>query len=274
MPQKYLCPVCGAAHKSKVDKCRLCGQQMGADAVVGERQETRYVEERRAGLGGPLLIVIVIVVAIVAVFVFAGVIPGLRSVEKAAENVPFLPQDRNDGWTELVYPEGGFSAQLPGGERQLQKEGNTYTATMVIGKETEIKISATPLMSATEYSDLTQTSEADPSVEVKRHLKGLADNFEAGLAIDKAKVDKRTDTYAAGVPAVYYDLRAVKNTNPALRTGETFYARTILFVYQGILYNITVTSIYQNPEQFDRVLGSFGITGRPGEPTTTTAPAP
>ena len=74
----------------------------------------------------------------------------------------------------------------------------------------------------------------------------------------------------AGVPAVYFEVRNVKDDYPDLRTDQRLSGRVVMFVNNGVLYTIRVTSVYDYSQQpqFDRVTGSFIITGPPKSDAT------
>ncbi|MEZ5206075.1 MAG: hypothetical protein R2690_03615 [Acidimicrobiales bacterium] len=72
----YPCPVCGASHKYPPEKCRLCGQLMTEDAVVGDFEGARQVAQKRKGVFGIAGLIILGVIAAAALFVIFGVLPG------------------------------------------------------------------------------------------------------------------------------------------------------------------------------------------------------
>jgi hypothetical protein len=274
MAQKYRCPVCGATHKNMPQHCRLCGQQMGPDATLGETIQPRYVEESRHGLGVFIVIAIVLVVGIVGVFIALQLIPGTNQVEQIANKAGL--NSTPDGWSRYVYPEGGVSVELPDGVRETTVKDGLYSLDQLVGRETHISVTATQLLPPDEYAERTKSTEQDPLIGQKRYIRGVADDFEAQLTASGAKVDKRNDDAAvAGVPAVYFEIRTVKDDYPDLRQDVRLSGRAVLFVKNGVLYTIRTTSVYDvnNQPQFDHVVSSFTITGLPGSTagTTTTA---
>jgi hypothetical protein len=275
MAQKYRCPVCGATHKTMPQHCRLCGQQMGPDANLGEVIQPRYIEESRHGLGIFIVIAIVLVVGVVGVFIALQLIPGTNQVEQIANKAGLNATP--DGWSTYVYPEGGFSVELPDGVRQTTVKDGVYTLDQLVGRETHISVSATQMMPPDDYKELTKTTEQDPLIGQKRYVRGLADDFETELTATGAKVDKRIDdTAVAGVPAVYFEIRSVKDDYPDLRQDVRLSGRAVLFVKNGVLYTIRTTSVYDvgNQPQFDHVVSSISVNGLPAaasDATTTTA---
>jgi hypothetical protein len=274
MAQKYRCPVCGATHKTMPQACRLCGQQMGPDAALGDIIQPRYVEESRHGLGVFIVIAIVLVVGLVGVFIALQLIPGTSQVEQIANKAGLNATP--DGWSTYVYPEGGISVELPDGVRQTTVKDGLYSLDELVGTETHISVTATQLLPPDEYAARTKSTEDDPLIGQKRYIRGIADDFEAQLTASGAKVDKRNDDAAvAGVPAVYFEIRTVKDDFPDLRQDVRLSGRAVLFVKNGVLYTIRTTSVYDvgNQPQFDHVVSSFTVTGLPGSTagsTTTT----
>jgi hypothetical protein len=264
MAQKYRCPVCGATHKNMPQQCRLCGQQMGPEVTVGQTVQPRYVEESRSGLGVFIVIAVVLVIGLVGVFIALQLIPGTQQVEQLANKAGLNATP--DGWSNYLYADGGFSVDLPDGTRQTTFKDGVYTLDELIGTETHISVTATRVLPATEYATRTYSTDQDPQIEAKRYIRGLADDFEATVLADQGKVDKRSDdTAVVGVPAVYFELRNVKDTYTDLRTDQRLSGRAVMFVKDGVLYTIRVTSVYDytNLPQFDRVASSFAITGPP-----------
>ncbi len=268
MAQTYRCPVCGATHKDLPEACRLCGQMMGPDATVGEPHVSTMSVEDKKGLAGIVGVMVLLVVAVVVAAVLLGVVPGTKSIDSVRSKVGL--SSTPDGWSRFDYPEGGFSVELPDGNRKTQTTDGTYQASMLIGKDTAMIVSARQVMTADQFAQLVHTSEA--SSPLKRELTNQGDSYEAKLKSESGKVDKRSETAAYGVPAIYYETRDIGvDKSLGLRSDATFYGREMLFLANGVLYTVEVVSVYKNPEQFDRVLGSLQISGPPGKATGTTA---
>jgi hypothetical protein len=275
MAQKYRCPVCGATHKTMPPHCRLCGQQMGPEVTVGQAVQPHYAQDQRHGIGIFVLIAILLVVGVVGAFVALQVIPGSSSVEQLANKAGLNATP--DGWSHFDDADGGYGMDLPDGTRQTTSQDGVYTTDELIGAETHIQVTATRVAAPDDYAAQTKTTENDPLIGVKRFVRAQADDWEATFVASGGKVDKRDDdSAAAGLPAVYLEVRNVPDTYPDLRQDVRLQGRVMLFVNKGVLYTVRTTSVYDygQQSQFDRVLSSFTITGPPktDAPTTTAAP--
>lgn len=268
MSQKYRCPVCGATHKDLPEQCRLCGQKMGPEAAVGASVSARVDVEQKRGIGAIVGVVILLVVAIVAIAVLTGAVPGLKSIDAAKNKVGFGTND--DGWSRFDYPAGGFSVEFPEGDRKTDSLNDTYRAYTLIGKDTLLLVSAKPVMTQQEYEQLTKTTEGQT---LKKRMETAADEIELNMKTDGVKIDKRTDSSAFGVPAVYLETRDTKTGDiVGLRSDAPLHSRTMLFIKDGVLYNVSVVSVYNDMPQFDRLLNTLVITGRPGAAPGSTTP--
>lgn len=267
MAQTYRCPVCGATHKELQDQCRLCGQMLGPDAVVGTPQEGRVEVAEQRGIGGIVFVAVLIVVALVVVAVLLGVVPGIKVLDSAKGKVGI--NQTADGWSRFDYPAGGFSVEFPEGDRKTKADDGTYSAYMFINKDTLLLVQSKRVMSPEEYQALTQST--DQSQTLKKAVGAAADEIEQALKNRGVKIDKRTDTGYGGVPAVTFELRDAKPEFDGLRADVPIWGREIVFMSGGVLYKISVLSVYKDAEQFDRLLNTFQITGPPGQSTGTTA---
>lgn len=269
MAQKYTCPVCGASHKELQDQCRLCGQALGPEAAVGVPQAARVEVAERRGIGAIVGVVVLLVIAIVVVAVLLGAVPGLKSIDAAKSKAGL--SSTADGWSRFDYPEGGFSVEFPEGERKTDSPSDSYNAYAFIGKDTLLLVTATPIMTQQEFDQLTQTTEGNT---LKKKVQSEADDIEKTLKANGVKVDKRTDSSAYGVPAVYFETRDAKPIQTGLRGDAPLFSKDMVFITNGVRYTVTVVSVYREVSQFDRLLASLVINGRPGTaaPTTTAAP--
>ncbi|MBI2706582.1 MAG: hypothetical protein HYX32_15015, partial [Actinobacteria bacterium] len=230
-------------------------------------QETRMPEEARRGVGGIVGVVVVLVVVVVVAAVLLGFVSGGKFIDSAKSRLGI--NTPSSGWSRFDYPEGGFSVELPDGERKTKVVDGEYQVYAFVGRDTLIQVSAKEVLSKDELDQLTQTT--DPTNALKRIVVARGDEEEKNMKAAAVKIDKRQETAAYGVPAIYYETRDPKPTVDGLRTDATLKERKILFIKSGILYTVDVTSVYPNPEQFDRVAGSVQITAPPGQNTGTTA---
>lgn len=266
---KYRCPVCGATHKELPDNCRLCGQKMGPDAVVGDFSGSRHVAEKKKGVAGIAIAVVVGVLALILVLVLLGVAPGSKQVESVARNIPGLPTQGDDGWSELTSPEGGFTAKFPGGMREQQSgvvlpvaaaPGTLYSANL--SDDTIVFVGYAPLDEADKAGAAGQTG---TTLSGKARARQIADRYAASFEAQGAKVDKRDETGVGGLPAVYVEMRNVKD--PQL-PGKTLYVRALVVPRGDTVYVIGTKSVYKDAEQFDKLAGSFAFTEKASSGTT------
>ncbi|MEZ5143953.1 MAG: hypothetical protein R2726_15755 [Acidimicrobiales bacterium] len=266
---KYRCPVCGATHKQLPEHCRLCGQKMGEDAVVGDFSGSRHVNEKKKGVAGIAVAVLIGVLVLVLVLVLIGLAPGGKQVDSVARNIPGLPTQGDDGWSELSSPEGGFTARFPGGMREQQSgvalpvataTGTEYTANL--SDDTIVFVAYAPLDEADRAPTAGQTGS---TLSGKARVRQIADRYAAAYEAQGAKVDKRDETGVGGYPALYVELRNVKD--PAF-PGKTFYVRALIVARGDTVYVIGTKSIYKDAEQFDKLAGSFAFTEKSSADTS------
>jgi hypothetical protein len=248
---------------------------MGPEITVGQSVQPHYAQAQRHGIGIFVVIAIVLVVVVAGTFVALQIIPGSRDVEQLANKAGLNATP--DGWTHFDDADGGYGMDLPDGVRPTTEQDGVYTTDELIGTETHIQVTATRVAPAADYADETKTTELDPLIGVKRFVRAQGDTWEAQFVAAGGKVDKRDDeAAAAGLPAVYFEVRNVPDNYTDLRQDVNLSGRVMLFVNKGVLYTVRTTSVYDYTQQpqFDHVLASFTITGPPktDAPTTTTVP--
>jgi len=273
---KYRCPVCGATHKTMPEKCRLCGQTMGPDAVVGDFTGSRVESGPKKGLLGIAGLVILGIVALILVLVVLGVAPGSRQVESVTRNIPGLPTQGNDGWSSLADPAGGFVAEFPGGERKQQSGVSLPVSSSPATKwsvnlsdDTIVFVAYAPIDTA----DLAGNAkdETNTTLSGKARVRRIADRWTTALEAQGAKIDKREETGVGGYPALYLEIRNVKD--PAF-PGKTFYIRAIVTAREDTVYVIGTQSVYKDATQFDKLAPTFGFTEKSATGTSGTSVAP
>lgn len=271
---KYRCPVCGATHKERPENCRLCGQSMSEGAIVGDFSGNRQDIGDKKGLSGIVLAVIGGVLVLVLVLVLLGLAPGSRQVESVTRNIPGVPVNDSDGWSELSDPEGGFVTRFPGGERQKQAgvavpsfTGTGTKWSVNLGDETIVFVTYVP--ADPEDRPGTAADETGTTLSGKARVNRIAEDYTAALEAQGAKVDKKEEVVVGGYPAVYLEIRNVKD--PAI-PGKSFYDRILLIGREDVVYLVGTQSIYKDAPQFDKLSGSFTLTERATTGSTTVTP--
>lgn len=276
---KYRCPVCGATHKTMPEKCRLCGQTMGPDAVVGDFTGSRADTSQRKGVLGIAGLVILGIVVLIAILVVLGIAPGSRQVESVTRNIPGLPNQGNDGWSSLSDPTGGFVAEFPGGERK-QQSGVTLPVSSQPATKWSVNLSDDTIVFVA-YAPIDTNDLAGNAVDAtgttlspKARVRRIADRWTESLEAQGAKVDKREETGVGGYPALYLEIRNVKD--PAI-PGKTFYIRALVTAREDTVYVVGTQSVYKDATQFDKLAPTFGFiekgtTGSTGSTGSSVAP--
>jgi hypothetical protein len=261
---KYRCPVCGATHKQMPEHCRLCGQTMGEESIVGDFSGNRQDIAPKKGLSGIVLAVIGGVLVLVLVLVLLGLAPGARQVESVTRNIPGVPTNDSDGWSELADPEGGFVTRFPGGERQKQAgvavpsfSGTGTKWSVNLGDETVVFVTYVP--ADPEDRPGTAADETGTTLSGKARVNRIAEDYVEALEAQGAKVDKKEEVGVGGYPAVYLEVRNVKD--PTI-PGKSFYDRILLIGREDTVYLVGTQSIYKDATQFDKLSSSFTLTER------------
>lgn len=241
---KYKCPVCGATHKEKPVKCRLCGQDMTSTSTVPDHTGgVKQASGKSKGLGGVMLMTLggVIVIGIVALVL--GLVPSTRATDKVRDAIPGLKAESTDGWRRVEATNGSFSAEMPGEPSYRSIPFNaagTEMATVAVklGSETELSVASGTIARPAEETD-------------KEYLERLATAWAAdsGFTISSQK-----ETSFAGQPARLFDQSGGRYL------GKTASQRTLLVVAGDKLYAIQSTSVYPDHPQFDHLASTVVLT--------------
>ncbi len=257
---KYRCPVCGATHKELPEHCRLCGQAMGEDAVVGDFSGARQMAVRKKGIFGLAFLVVLGVIVIAVVLIALDLAPGSRQLNSVIERVPGLPQDDDSGWAKLDAVDGKFTVMMPTDQpEQVTQPDGSITWTAWIGSDARVQI--------------TYDADAVSSGDDERALaREWTESFEAEEKAAGSKVDKaKFDASFAGHPAGYVELRDARlDAHPQ----ERYYAKVVSFVNGSARYTIRVDSRYKTVDQWGRVTNSFTLTEPAAVSSTTASIAP
>ncbi|MCX7621623.1 MAG: hypothetical protein N2037_12370 [Acidimicrobiales bacterium] len=253
---KYRCPVCGATHKTLPEHCRLCGQAMGEDAVVGDFSGARKVATKKKGVFGMAFVVVLGVLIIAVVLIALGIAPGSKQLNTVIEKVPGLPQQDESGWAKLDAKDGKFTVMMPTDQpEQTNEPDGTITWTAWVGLDARVLISYDP----------DAVSAGSDEHALNRQWTSAYEQAQkaADATVDKVKIDASF----AGHPAGYLELRDVRL---AEYPKERYYAKVMSFANGSARYVIRVDSRYKTVDQWDRVMGSFTLT-EPAAPSTTAA---
>lgn len=234
---KYKCPVCGAAHKEKPEKCRLCGQSMvSASAVPDNIGGVKQVAEKRKGLASVMLIALGGVVVIGLVAVILGLVPSNKVTDGIRDVIPGLKDESKDGWRPIEATNGSFTAEMPGDATYRRVPFNAAGAQMEVaavklGSETELSIASGTITRQGDETD-----------------KDLLERLAGAWAQDSGfEVSSQKETSFAGYPARLVD------QNQGKFLGKTAEQRTLLVLADDVLYVIQSTSVYPDQPQFDRL---------------------
>ncbi|MEZ5136264.1 MAG: hypothetical protein R2699_14715 [Acidimicrobiales bacterium] len=248
----YPCPVCGASHKYPPEKCRLCGQLMTEDAVVGDFEGARQVAQKRKGVFGIAGLIILGVIAAAALFVIFGVLPGRESVTGVASNIPGLQDRTKSGWVPMTDEDGGFQVSLPS-QTPVQEEATVVLpAGEVTGTATRAWIGEDTLTEVVVVDDALPAGErAFDSLEDIRTL------WEEQYKNDPtATMEDINETKVFGHPALSIKARNV--AAPGQSDGK-YHERTMVFFNDGRLYTISAFAVDPTSDAFDYMLSTFGL---------------
>ncbi len=252
---KYRCPVCGATHREMPDQCRLCGQQMGSSAVVGDFSGSRQVVAQRKGLGGIMVFAIVGVVVLAVALAYAGLGPGAKQIDQGIARIGLKP--RANGWSELSDPVGRFAADMPTNQREESRgvasplSTNKATSwTVNLSDETLVTIAYVQLDSSGTTSTTAPPASDVPAKTVDVALlqsRAMGARMKEFLTNNGAKDVKVTDSGFAGYNAQF--IEATRYQDSAL-PGRELYVRGTVFVRGDTAYLVWLRSIYP-PNKLD-----------------------
>lgn len=249
---KYRCPSCGAAHREPVAACRLCGQRMGSDVELPHAappDDTMAIERYRAQsvipyiLGG-LALVIVVAIAAVAFDVVA-----TDDLGETANELPIIgPED--GAWSTYEDPDGRYTVDLP-------IEDPAVSQVEVLGADATITEAAIG-----DIMDLAVVWVDSPTItgdSTVGRLRPLAEQYAATF-----------DAELDGEPAAgeFEGYPAIDVTTSGFNyNGAPGHQQMRLVEVDGDLVILVVTSVEENPEQYDRMVDSFsfGATEEAGE---------
>jgi hypothetical protein len=256
---KYRCPVCGATHKELPEHCRLCGQKMGEEAVVGDFSGARKLQTQKKGIFGIAFVVILGVIVIAVVLIALDIAPGSKQLNAVVDKVPGLPKDDESGWAKLDATDGKFTVKMPTDQpEQAKQPDGSITWTAWIGSDARVLISYDPDAVSSGSDERTLAREWTDSYEKAQKA--------AGTKVDKAKADFAF----VGHPAGYLELRDARLEE---HPQERYYGKVLSFVNGTGRYTIRVDSRYKTVDQWDRVTSTFALT-QPVAPSTTSAVSP
>ena len=249
----YPCPVCGASHKYPPEKCRLCGQLMGEDAVVGDFEGSRQTVQKRKGIFGIAALVALGVGLLVLAFVIFGVLPGREGITGVAANVPGLTHDSKTGWSTLSDEEGELRVDMP----SENPEKETTVVTLPIGQTDTVVWSA--WIGDDGLTEVTYAKGALPPGEREFDaISALGDQWEAEFsASTTASIDSLTETAVFGHPAIKLQAR---NVSLEEQPDKDFLQRTIAFFNNGTLYTVTEYTTNPDTDAYATMMASLGLT--------------
>lgn len=258
---KYRCPVCGATHREMPEMCRLCGQLMGENSVVGDFSGNIQTAVQRKGLGGIVFLVILGVVALVVGLALAGVGPGAKQIDTVVNKVGLKP--RATGWTELRDEEGKFSTDFPSND---QKQDKDYTSPFSSNKATRwsVNLSGDTIVEV-QYVKLdgagTTTTAAGSQGSTKTapallRIREIGAEYKTFLESNGAKVSSMVDDGPFGYPAQYIEARRVQSSEIP---GKDLNMKAYIFVRGDTLFLVASESVFglDKMEAFDNLRQNF-----------------
>jgi hypothetical protein len=270
---KYRCPICGAVHKQFQPNCRLCGQSLSADNIPTTAPAAAAPTGSKSGIKGVFFLGAAIVLVILVGAVAFGVVQSNRAIEEAKE---LVLQQNTDGWSPLVcvvegastettptctVPAGqGFSVELPG---DRTKSNTAFTAaagqkmetwSTTISDDTQLEVIFGKV------NDPQTGAPVDPTDKLA--LQRIADEWMAAKGLTReiestgsseVKVD---ETSFGGYPT----LVVTTPSSDVTINNQPAYLQTMFVLRDDVLFVVQTTSIYENAEQFSRMIDSLAFT--------------
>lgn len=242
----YRCPVCGATHKEQPAKCRLCGQDMSGNvSPTGEIQKSQALDlGRRKGISGVFWIAAAGVVVLAFLALAFGVIPGGTWLDNVRDKIPFVSKSTSDGWVTVDDDAGRVTFKMPTSHTQgtlafpLATGGQLTQWTANVGSETQLGLA---------YGELVVPAGESATATLTRA-------GDAWVAQTGGKVDKRTETSFAGLPAVEIKISGLRYDN------QPAYQSALLILRGQTLYVASSTSIYADQPQYTRLVNDITFT--------------
>jgi hypothetical protein len=251
---KYRCPVCGASHKEPVPNCRLCGQNMGPNAVSTFETPVASEYHRKRGIKGVFLIGAGLVVLILSVTLALGITKPTREMEAVKNKI----SGSADGWTTQVEQEGKFTVELPGDRTRqtvafpVTDTGKLTVWTATIGTDTSIQVGFGPVRET--LGATTTTSTEAPATKLLRIKEQLVQKWANAAGLTPSFLEIKEGSLG-GLPAI-----VVHTTSPKLRLQTAEAYGDLVFALNGTtLYVIEVLSIYSDAPQLPRLAGTFHL---------------
>jgi hypothetical protein len=250
---KYRCPICGAGHNTEAKQCRLCGQSLTPDAISTAHVAVAQPLPKSKGIKATILIGFGVVLALLLLALAVGWVKPTSQIRAAKDVVT----ERADGWSTQVEEQGAFTVDMPAARRRLTltsqttADGNLPAWVVELGEDTTLatgwgKAPGAPLGTMTPTAATTYLKD----VVAQRWM------AERNLEIAYTSSD---DITVAGLPAIY--LRT--STGRVQHHGRDGYSFTAFVLNGDTVYHLAQDTIYNDPAQLKRMLGSFAVTGTP-----------
>jgi len=217
----------------------------GKVSPTGEIQKSQALDlGRRKGISSVFWIAAAGVVILALLALVFGLIPGGTWLDNVRDKIPFVNKSASDGWVKVEDADGRVTFEMPTSHTQgtlayppvVGGQLTQWTAT--IGSETQLGLA---------YGELTIPAGESATAT-------LARAGDAWVAQTGGKVDKRTETSFAGLPALEIRTSGLRyNNQPAYQSA--------LFILRGkTVYVASSTSVYADQPQYTRLVNSIVFT--------------
>jgi hypothetical protein len=216
----------------------------GSSTIPAYTGGSRQATDKKGGLGSLALMGIIGVLAIGVLAIVLGFTGSNNFIDNIRDKIPGLETNKNDGWTTLDDPAGGFVAQMPEGQEKKfvafapAANGRLDQWSSVIGNETDLTIS---------YGKVTKADGQSANAA----LASFAETWASTLG---GKIDDTNETGFQGYPAVDVSIRDLSYG------GQTATAKALMVLRGDTLYVIQSESVYPDHPQYGRLVGGFQFT--------------
>jgi len=239
------CPTCGA--KNERLRCRICGQDLRDDVEMPLTQpKPGSAEIRSARLSGVFFLAVGGVVLLGVLALLLGVVYGPRWLSNVRNQIPFLSQQSEDGWTSFTEPDARFSAEMPVDRDQVTVP--LAAATTGSAPQWQAGLGGTSTVPDTVLSITWATVPAIAPENVEASLTSIAEQWGADLG---GRVETNDEMTFEGLPARRVEVTRLQQGN------ESATVDAVLVLRRDQLVIIESRSVYADHPQFTRLVNGF-----------------
>jgi hypothetical protein len=246
---KVRCPSCGAKNDGEARRCRICSTDISPGAeqpMTVPRPGSAQVDA--AGLGRVVVIAVAVMLAVLAAALLFGLVEGPRWLTNAMNEIPFVSQEADDGWTTQSEEAARWQTELP-----VERTQGSTPFPGADGGTAEVWVAefgGTATVPDTELSVIWTTVPFPDGENVDASLATTAEQWAAQLG---GRVTDNDEAVYAGLPA-----RRLKVTG--LDQGdEDATVDALLIRRRDQLFVLQSRSIYPDHPQFARLVEGFEL---------------